>query len=776
MKTAIALLFVIGLVLAMCPSVFSQDVIYVVDTGDDTNPGTSWGLPVKHINVGIGKAQARNYHQVWVKKGSYTECVQISNYYIWLYGGFEGGETSPDQRSPGNKSTIAGKNSDSNPFENCPCVTIDTASNSRVDGFVLTQGGGTSGARYGGGIYCVASDNVYIWNNTITDNHANHGAGLYIQNCDNTWVSNNTVESNVASVEGGGLFAVSSNFGIQYAPSTAPKLESNTFTDNLGGDRGGGILMDNNCSGWIWNNTIGPVNRAVEGAGIALYANSVPTIEDNTINANEAGETGGGIYCNQSGSHILFNVIESNIVGNQGGGIAVTTCSPHIERNRIKSNSGQADGSIGGGIYAGACSSIIAGNIIDGNTVHESGGGIYETNGSNLTITSNTIALNDAILYLGTDCTGLGGGLFLCSTSSATLRNNILYNNWASHCTEIYCETGSSVDSDYNDYFNNRVETCGGNNQDCGWVMGTNDLGSDPEFVDGDYHLGPRSQVIDKGTNSASGMPGKDYPDGESRILDGDGLGEAVVDMGADEVWQAVITMNDAKGAEEGRPVELNGPYVTSVFDGYFYVEDPDRYIGIRVDKESYSLSITDPAYIYGRIRTNSGGERYIDAIVANDIGDGELLKPLGVTNRALGGGRYPATGSNYQQGVYSWNNSRKEPPWACAKGLSNIGLLVKVWGKVTCINRDTANPENEYFYIDDGSMRVDGSMFPGPITPNIGVRVVLPGTSLPLYLLEDSYVTVTGISSCTKFDSDPVRLLRLRSEGDLQIIQMPEQ
>ncbi len=59
----------------------------------------------------------------------------------------------------------------------------------------------------------------------------------------------------------------------------------------------------------------------------------------------------------------------------------------------------------------------------------------------------------------------------------------------------------------------------------------------DPLFVDpenGDYRLQADSPVIDAGDNEASDLPDTDF-DGNDRVVDGDGDGEAVVDMGAFE-------------------------------------------------------------------------------------------------------------------------------------------------------------------------------------------------------------------------------------------------
>jgi hypothetical protein len=62
-------------------------------------------------------------------------------------------------------------------------------------------------------------------------------------------------------------------------------------------------------------------------------------------------------------------------------------------------------------------------------------------------------------------------------------------------------------------------------------------------FVDaanGDFRLADGSPCIDAGTNAAPGLPDYDF-EGDDRILDGDGDGTAIVDMGVDEFTVPVM-------------------------------------------------------------------------------------------------------------------------------------------------------------------------------------------------------------------------------------------
>jgi parallel beta-helix repeat protein len=70
-----------------------------------------------------------------------------------------------------------------------------------------------------------------------------------------------------------------------------------------------------------------------------------------------------------------------------------------------------------------------------------------------------------------------------------------------------------------------------------GGYGGAGNIDADPLFINpgaGDYHLRPTSPCIDVGNNAAPSLPSTDF-EGDPRIVDGNGDGSAVVDMGVDE-------------------------------------------------------------------------------------------------------------------------------------------------------------------------------------------------------------------------------------------------
>ncbi|MHB9037252.1 MAG: FG-GAP repeat domain-containing protein, partial [Armatimonadota bacterium] len=169
-------------------------------------------------------------------------------------------------------------------------------------------------------------------------------------------------------------------------------------------------------------------------------------------------------------------------------------------------------------------------------------------------------------------------------------------------------------------------------------------------------------------------------------------------------------SIRDAKKNALGSYISCSG-YVSASFTGFFYLESGDRVSGIRVWMPGHGLSVGRKVTVTGWLREDqSGGELYIDASgVSDDHQTGSIL-PLGMTNRALGGG------ADGQPGVDG------------ANGLNNIGLLIRTTGAVT---ESHASDAPAWFKIDDGS--------------GVSVKVlgIVPGGA--------SYVAVTGISSCER-------------------------
>ncbi len=173
------------------------------------------------------------------------------------------------------------------------------------------------------------------------------------------------------------------------------------------------------------------------------------------------------------------------------------------------------------------------------------------------------------------------------------------------------------------------------------------------------------------------------------------------------------------KAQADFTPVNTQGAAVSAAFDNFFYIEADNRACGIRVDKEDHGLSIGMRADVTGTIQTNSDGERFISAAAAAQNGTGSV-RPLGITNRGLEEG-----------------------------GLSTVGLLVTLWGRVTEIEQ-AASPT--WFSINDGSAA--------------DIKCLVPdGVNIDP---DWDFVTVTGASSCEMVSGGRLPLVRVRNQDDI--------
>ena len=179
------------------------------------------------------------------------------------------------------------------------------------------------------------------------------------------------------------------------------------------------------------------------------------------------------------------------------------------------------------------------------------------------------------------------------------------------------------------------------------------------------------------------------------------------------------ISVSDAKKLVDDQPVTLTTKTITYAAADFFYIEEDSRCMGIRVDMPAHGLAVGMKADVTGAIMTDdTNRERYILATSAVQNGVG-VIKPLAMKNGAIGGTDWQVLGAGGQQGASD------------SKGLNNIGLLVKIWGKYQQVDATT-------FTVDDGA--------------GLFVRCTVPsGTFLNSGW---QYVMVTGISSLYMFNS----------------------
>jgi len=240
--------------------------------------------------------------------------------------------------------------------------------------------------------------------------------------------------------------------------SASPLIAENIIRQNQTPGGGGGINLENSPA-TVQRNEIRD-NRAAYGGGIRCGAGSIAHIDDNIISGNQAAD-GGGLTLDApaivTGNHFLSNVATT------GGGGAVSTGADGatFRNNEFRANS--ASSGAGGAIRTqGVHSSTIDGNVFVGN-YSLTGGAIWASASASPLITSNVFLDNQAaagyggaidcdIYVLGTIERNLiirnrasvsGGGVSVVSSSNVTLTSNTLVLNQAPLGGALYVDAGS---------------------------------------------------------------------------------------------------------------------------------------------------------------------------------------------------------------------------------------------------------------------------------------------------------------------------------------------
>ena len=347
-----------------------------------------------------------------------------------------------------------------------------TISNTTLDNNITNTSPGN-----GGGLHVTGAGTVSITNGTVSGNQAGaEGGGLWngsgTMTILGTVINNNTASGAEATNGGGGIYNLSGTVAI----NTGTEITNNT-ADGAAGS-GGGILNDvggtltiNNAN--ITGNTSNRAGGGIEdnsGAAGSVTLTSV-TLNDNTT--NNAPGNGGGLHVTGAGTvNITGGTVNANEAGAEGGGLWNGTGTMSIDGTVIDGNTAGGNDATngGGGIYnlnAGTVTIInatISNNVADGTA--GSGGGILNDVGSQLTITDTEISGNTAVRAGGgiednsgtstivlnnVDLTGNsvsgppgnGGGLHITGGGSATLNGGTVTGNTAVQGGGLWNATGT---------------------------------------------------------------------------------------------------------------------------------------------------------------------------------------------------------------------------------------------------------------------------------------------------------------------------------------------
>lgn len=195
-------------------------------------------------------------------------------------------------------------------------------------------------------------------------------------------------------------------------------------------------------------------------------------------------------------------------------------------------------------------------------------------------------------------------------------------------------------------------------------------------------------------------------------------------------------------------PSALQDKVVSRAFpsEGYFYIQESDRSMGIRVNDADIAFAVRpgDSVTIASGSLTTSDSERVINTSGTTIGVPVNAPRPTGLITRNLGGRDF---------NVFT-------PGPAGSHGLNNVGLLVRIWGKITDVDFG-------YFYMDDGSGVTDGGTA-------AGVRVIGLDGYQPYTPAVGDYVAVTGISGLATYNTEYglARTIRVASSSDLNVVQ----
>ncbi len=229
---------------------FTPKIIRVSPDGDDSYDGSSWMNAKQSIQAAIDAASPSGA-EIWVKSGTYRECVKLPAY-IYLYGGFDGSENYLQERNWAKNTTVIDADSQGSVVT---CLAGHRVN--RIDGFTITDGLAPlilqeqfTAGYYGGGIFSLFSDPI-IANNIIANNSAEpepgsdyrqYGAGVFCGSTSPIIVGNLIVGNRTgASGIGGGIYCGAVSY-LKLYTGIGPIILNNTIVDNHA-DRGGGIML-----------------------------------------------------------------------------------------------------------------------------------------------------------------------------------------------------------------------------------------------------------------------------------------------------------------------------------------------------------------------------------------------------------------------------------------------------------------------------------------------------------------------------------------------------
>ncbi len=531
-----AALLLVGLVL---PGRAAADILPVavcyVNAGvvGGENSGLTWADAYNNLQDALGEPACG---EIWVAAGIYKPGTIDTDWFlippgVAVYGGFDGTESSRDQRDwVAHVTILSGDLAGDDIDPNADQVIADGNDIRNVNSHhVVVVSGGSSGTTVLDGFTITAGDA----HDTIG------GAGLLCSGSGAGNICNPTLENLVFSGNramyhaGGAIFNNGESGG-----NSSPQLYNVRFTGNRG--QSGGAMYNDGA----WDGLSMPVLRnvtftnnivSISGGAIYNYAwlgYTSPILNNVVFSHNSAGQDGGAIY--------------------NGGSNGVS--NPQYTQVTFNNNSAQNGGAVyNDGIGSGNSSPSFANVTFSLNTASMDGGAVYndgEGGMSSPAFTNVTFSGNSAISKGGAMANDVAGTLG--GETNPVLTNVILWGNTAlDEGPQVWDSVGAFPNISYSVVQGGCASIAGA------FCLGIN-FSTNPLLLslanNGGYTqtmaLQEGSSAIDAGSASAcAGTPvnGMDQRD-HVRTLDGDGNGTFICDIGAyeylpDEVfWDVPVT------------------------------------------------------------------------------------------------------------------------------------------------------------------------------------------------------------------------------------------
>ena len=418
------LLAALTLALVFAPAATAQSVIYVDSSATGADDGSSWANA--HPTLQAALARATGTDQIWIAEGTYypdegpgvtdddrTAAFRITGAQdsLTVYGGFGGGESSPDARDPAAHPVVLSGDIDQNDAPFAPTEDTDSTP-STPSGTDHINGDNSFHVLYVDGVRAGdVTGATLVEGITIRSGQANGGEG---------GLPNDR--------SGGGVFLYADAVDARCSPTlTQVRIEGNSATS-----RGGGLMVDGNDGGestpTIYN-ALFLGNSSQTGGAINAYASdggvSSPRISASLFRHNTVSFHGGAInlQVGEAGTvaaTVVNSVFADNAAGADGGAVktdAVGNSNSSVELTALNSTFVRNAAENGGAIFnlkrfsGGTATTTLTNTLIWNNTAPDGAQLFNRGDGAEIIIDHTLLAggVNDITIENSATTTNNGG-------------------------------------------------------------------------------------------------------------------------------------------------------------------------------------------------------------------------------------------------------------------------------------------------------------------------------------------------------------------------------